>query len=292
MSLRSSIRRLVESEKFNAFILVAIVINSLLIGVQTYDDVPAFVNYIQLFILFIFFGEIALRWTARESTRVYLSDWWNYFDIAIFIFGVAPEIIAVFNTSADGDQSSVWATLRILRIVQLTRSIRAVDELRLLVAVLIKSIRSLSYIAVLFLLIMYIYAVVGVTLFKNRDYEKSEHLQLTVSNPDPYGDVGEAFFTLFRIMTGEDWTDLRYNLLNNKYTNKDGSTTPGVSNTVVTTFHVSWMITAAYLLMNLVVGAIVNNFQLVLDARKAQEEERKKMLAGDNSPPVPEEKVS
>lgn len=285
MSLHTSIRRLVESERFNAFILVAIVINSLLIGVQTYDDAPEFIHYIQLVTLFIFFVEIVFRWLARESTRVYLTDWWNYFDVLIFAFGVIPEIIGLFTPENPTDQTSIWATLRILRIVQLTRSIRAVDELRLLVAVLIKSIRSLSYIAVLFLLIMYIYAIVGVTLFKNRQYEKSEHLQLTVSNPDPYGDVGEAFFTLFRIMTGEDWTDLRYNLLNNQYTNKDGSTTPSVSNAVVTTFHVSWMITAAYLLMNLVVGAIVNNFQMVLDARKAQEEEKRKLKEGNSSPP-------
>lgn len=285
MSQLSSVRRLVESERFNAFILVAIIINSLLIGVQTYDDAPAFVHYIQLVTLFIFFIEIILRWLAREDSRVYLTDLWNYFDIAIFAFGVVPEIIAIFDPAAESDQNSIWATLRILRIVQLTRSIRAVDELRMLVAVLLKSIRSLSYIAVLFLLIMYIYAVVGVTLFKNREYAKSEHLQLTTSNPDPYGDVGEAFFTLFRIMTGEDWTDLRYNLLNNEYTNKDGSTTPNVSNTVVTIFHVSWMITAAYLLMNLVVGAIVNNFQLVLDARRAQEEEKKKLKQGNSSPP-------
>jgi voltage-gated sodium channel len=285
MSKYPTIRRLVESERFNAFILIAIVINSLLIGVQTYDDTPEFVHYIQLVTLVIFFVEIILRWMARESSRVYFADLWNYFDIAIFGFGIIPEIIAVLSPAVESDQNSIWATLRILRIVQLTRSIRAVDELRMLVAVLLKSIRSLSYIAVLFLLIMYIYAVVGVTLFKNREYAKSEHLQLTISNPDPYGDIGEAFFTLFRIMTGEDWTDLRYNLLNNEYTNKDGSTTPNVSNTVVTIFHVSWMITAAYLLMNLVVGAIVNNFQLVLDARRAQEEEKRKLKQGDSSPP-------
>ena len=72
----------------------------------------------------------------------------------------------------------------------------------------------------LFLLIMYIYAIMGVTLFKNRSYKHSEHLELTLSNPDPYGDLGEAFFSLFRILTVEDWTDLRYNLIKNKYTTK------------------------------------------------------------------------
>ena len=285
---RSAVRRLVESDRFNTVIFIAIVVNSLLIGIQTYDNIPEFVSYIQLVTLLIFFAEIVLRWLARESTRVFLRDGWNYFDILIFVFGVAPEIVAILHPDIDPSQGSIWSTLRILRIVQLTRSIRAVEELRVLVAVLIKSVRSLSYIAVLFLLVMYTYAVVGVTLFKNPKYKESEHLRLTSSNPDPYGDVGEAFFTLFRVMTGEDWTDLRYNLLENEYTtesrctdpnNPKTCTVPGVPNYVVTIYHVSWMIVAAYLLMNLVVGAIVSNFQLVLDAQKAQAEEREKQLA-------------
>jgi voltage-gated sodium channel len=124
---------------------------------------------------------------------------------------------------------------------------------------------------------MYIYAIVGVTLFKNKNYDNSEHLELTISNPDPYGDIWEAFFTLFRILTGEDWTDLRYNLLDNKYTTANGDSVPGQSNFTVTFYHVSWMVIAAYLLVNLVVGAIVNNFQLVLDAKREEEEQFKKL---------------
>ena len=106
-------------------------------------------------------------------------------------------------------------------------------------------------------------------MFKNREYEKSEHLRVTLSNPDPYGDLGEAFFTLFRILTGEDWTDLRYNLLQNDYIKGN---VPSSTNATVTFYHVSWMVIAAYLLINLVIGAIVNNFQLVLDAQREEEE--------------------
>jgi len=301
-------RKIISSNWFNFFIVLLIVINGVLIGVQTYDGVPEYVHFIQLFILFIFFIELFLRWTGRTSTKDYISDWWNWFDIFILVIGVIPEIADILMQHDGGDnQNSVWATLRVLRIVQLTRSIRAIEELRVLIGVLIRSIRSLSYIAVLFMLIMYIYAIIGVTLFKNRDYDNSEHLELTISNPDPYGDIFEAFFTLFRILTGEDWTDLRYNLLTNEYTQKirdqktvangqeitqretvdvngkkivqdvefGGHTTPGASNLTITVYHVSWMVVAAYLMMNLVVGAIVNNFQLVLDAQREEEEEEK-----------------
>lgn len=270
-------RKIITSTWFNMLILALIVINGVLIGVQTYPSCPPSVEYIQLTILLIFGFEVFLRWKGRTSTKEYFADRWNIFDIFIVAIGIIPEVAGILFPHMDETQNDVFATLRVLRIVQLTRSIRAIEELRVLIGVLIKSIKSLSYIAVLFLLIMYIYAIVGVTLFKNRNYDNSEHLQLTISNPDPYGDLWEAFFTLFRILTGEDWTDLRYNLLQNKYTTEDGDTVPGKSNFTVTFYHVSWMVIAAYLLVNLVVGAIVNNFQLVLDAKREEEEQFQKL---------------
>ncbi|CAA6830452.1 MAG: Putative cation transporter component [uncultured Aureispira sp.] len=262
-------RRIVDSKWFTLFIMFLIILNGLLIGVQTYDNAPSSIRLIQLSILFIFFLEIFIRWTGRHTTEEYVGDWWNWFDIFILMLGVIPEVADILLDTTNKDQQNIMSTLRILRVVQLTRSIRAIGELQLLIGVLIKSIRSLSYIAVLFLLIMYIYAIIGVTLFRNPDYNNSEHIKLTISNPDPYGDLGEAFFTLFRILTGEDWTDLRYNLLSHKEVK---SSVPTVSNTVITFYHVSWMIIAAYLLINLVIGAIVNNFQIVLEGQKEAEE--------------------
>ncbi|WMX15221.1 MULTISPECIES: ion transporter [unclassified Aureispira] len=284
---RLKARNIINSTWFNMTILGLIVLNGLLIGVQTYSHVPSYIQVVQLCILFVFFIEVVLRWHGRRSTREYFADRWNWFDVFILVIGIIPEVAGILFTDMNDQQNSVFATLRVLRIVQLTRSIRAIEELRVLIGVLLKSIKSLSYIAVLFLLIMYIYAIMGVTLFKNKQYSQSEHLELTISNPDPYGSLGEAFFTLFRILTGEDWTDLRYNLLKNEYTAKeDGmNTVPAASNWVVTIYHVSWMVIAAYLLVNLVVGAIVNNFQLVLDARR-EEEERFKNKKDNQNPAI------
>lgn len=273
-------RKIIRSTWFNMTILGLIVLNGILIGVQTYPSYPKSIEVMQLCILFVFAVELGLRWQGRTSTKEYFADSWNIFDIFILVIGIVPEITGLLMPNMDGSQNDIFATLRVLRIVQLTRSIRAIEELRVLIGVLIRSIKSLSYIAVLFLLIMYIYAIMGVTLFKNQNYDQSEHLQLTSSNPDPYGDIWEAFFTLFRILTGEDWTDLRYNLLDNKYTTSGGDTVPGKSNFVVTAYHVSWMVIAAYLLVNLVVGAIVNNFQLVLDAKREEEEQFKRLKEG------------
>lgn len=89
------------------------------------------------------------------------------------------------------------------------------------------------------------------------------------NSPDPYGTLDESMFTLFRALTGEDWTDLRYNLMTAAELN-----VVSVSKSVVTIYHTLWFIISAFLLLNLVVGAIVNNYQAAMD--EATEEENKR----------------
>ena len=128
----------------------------------------------------------------------------------------------------------------------------------------------------MFLIFVYLYAIVGVSLFrlpdpKTLDAEqlvKYEQLMVEAPNaptnsPDPYGDISESIFTLFRMLTGEDWTDLRYNLI----TASEYDLVP-VNSAVITTYHVSWFCLAAFLLLNLVTGAVLNNYQLALNDKE------------------------
>ena len=95
------------------------------------------------------------------------------------------------------------------------------------------------------------------------------------NSPDPFGSLGEAMFTLFRELTGEDWTDLRYNHIT-AYELGVIKTPP----VVINLFHILWFVISAFLLLNLVTGAIINNYQAVMDKtehkHEAEEEEKKK----------------
>ena len=86
-------------------------------------------------------------------------------------------------------------------------------------------------------------------------------------SPDPYGTLSESMFTLFRALTGEDWTDLRYNLVH-----ASKLKLIPVPPVVITSFHVIWFILAAFLLLNIVVGAIVNNYQVIMEETWRKEE--------------------
>ena len=259
MKYQKKIQELVDSLRFAIAINVVIGLNAILIGVETFYLTPLIV-YTQKTIMGIFVIEILLRWIGKDSVKSYFSNGWNLFDIVIVTAALIPE--SMF------DNSAALSVLRVVRVFRILRLVKTFPELQVIVAVLLKSIRSLTFTGMLFGILMYMYSVMGVVLFRMPESSASPN------TPDPYGSISEGFFTLFRILTGEDWTDLRYNLL-------DVAHTP---NWVVTTYHVSWMAVSAFLLINLVVGAVVNNYEQVMRetleaTEESIEEEIKKEIA-------------
>ena len=80
------------------------------------------------------------------------------------------------------------------------------------------------------------------------------------NSPDPFGSLGEAMFTLFRELTGDAWTDIRYNQVKASEYN-----VIKVNSAIINIYHISWEILAAFLLLNLVTGAIINNYMTVIE---------------------------
>ncbi|MBF0276510.1 MAG: ion transporter [SAR324 cluster bacterium] len=243
MELQKKIQRLVDSLPFMLLINIVIIINAILIGIETFYFSPLIIK-IQKSIVLVFVLEIVIRWIGKESISSYLKNGWNIFDIIIVSSSFIPDTLF--------DNSAAISVFRVIRVFRILRLLRTIPELQVIITVLLKSIRSLTYTGMLFGIFMYMYSVMGVILFRLPEAATSP------SQPDPYGSISEGFFTLFRILTGEDWTDLRYNLLGVAH----------VPDWIVTGYHVSWMAVSAFLLVNLVVGTVVSNFEQVMQASK------------------------
>ena len=278
MSKIKKIASLIAYNKgFELFITGIIILNSVLIGVETYTD-NLTVKMIQQGILYIFTFEILMRFIAAKSIKEFFCDGWNVFDLTLVLIGYIPETLFA--------SASMMTALRVLRVFRILRLLRAAKEIKLIVTVLVKSMTSMFYNLILFLIFVYLYAIAGVSMFRLPDPTTLEGEQLAKyeklmevapnapsNSPDPFGDLGEAIFTLFRELTGEDWTDLRYNHIT--------ASEYGLINansTVITTYHVSWFCLAAFLLLNLVTGAVINNYQIAID-----EEDEKKKGKSDSS---------
>lgn len=246
-----ALARLAASRAFSHFVLLVILVNAVLIGWETYIAAPPATppRWLDLALqvcLWIFVVELAVKIidaARRGQLRAFFTDGWNIFDLVVVIGSFIPAV------------GTMGPILRVLRVLRVFRLVRGIPELRLIVTVLLRSIVSMKYITLLACVIFYIYAVVGVQLF-------SRHL------PE-YATLHEALFTLFRVLTGDNWTDLRYGI---------AKAVEGTEHAALawkaTIYHVSWMIVSTFLLINLIVGAVLNNYQQVQEiehARKAVE---------------------
>lgn len=279
--MRDLAKIITNNQKFEIFIVLVILLNSFLIGVETYIESET-LKIIQFANLLVFTIEIILRFIACEKTKTFFKDGWNIFDLTLVIIGYLPDTLF--------ESSSAMLAFRVLRVLRVLRLLRVNKEIKLIVSVLLKSVTSLFYNSLLFLIFFYLFALIGVSLFKMPDpnslNEKLlQNYGMYIENTsdthgeyiDPFGDIGEALFTLFRELTGEDWTDVRYNLL---YANELGLIK--VNSSIITTYHVVWIIFAAFLLLNLVTGAILNNYQIVMCKVEQKENKNENSLDFDN----------
>ena len=200
--IREIASSIAHNKGFELFITGIIILNSVLIGVETYTD-NLTVKMIQQGILYIFTFEILMRFIAAKSIKEFFCDGWNVFDLTLVLIGYIPETLFA--------SASMMTALRVLRVFRILRLLRASKEIKLIVTVLVKSMTSMFYNLVLFLIFVYLYAIAGVSMFRLPDPSTLEGEQLAnyekymevapnapSNSPGPFGDLGEAIFTLFR----------------------------------------------------------------------------------------------
>lgn len=270
LHLKNVCKYIANNKVFELSIIAVILINSVLIGVETYTN-DATVLLIQHIILGIFTIEILIRFIAADTVKTFFSGGWNIFDLLLVIIGYIPETLFA--------NASMMMALRVLRVFRVLRLLRTSKEIKVIITVLIRSFSAMFYNVVLFIIFVYLYAIIGVGLFRLPDpnklsgEDKVRYEQFVAvapnaptNSPDPFGTVGEAMFTLFRELTGEDWTDLRYN-----HVTASEYGIIQVGPTVINIYHISWFVLAAFLLLNLVTGAIINNYQKVMEENYSTE---------------------
>ena len=276
-------RRIVGNPWFENFIMAVILFNSIAIGVETYFPGNGVLSALNNICLAIYTAEIFIRYFASVSLKDYLRDGWNVFNIVVVLACFIPESLMPNAAAA--------AALRVVRVFRVMLLFKNSREMRLIVHAMLRSVRSLGINLMVMFIFLYIFAISGVYMFRLPDpASASPEMQAKLTRlaeiappapanaHDPYGSLNEAFYTLFRCMSCDDWTDLRYNLVT--------ASEMGIINIppyVVTIFHTLWYVISAFLLLNLVVAAVVANYQSTMDSaheqEKKNEEEKKRLLA-------------
>jgi len=176
------LKRLVESDAFQHFVIAVIVINAITLGLETSPAATAaaggLLHFLDRAALMVFVTELAIKLIVYRHN--FFRSGWNVFDFIIVGITVVPV----------GENVSVLRALRILRALRL---VSVVPSMRKVVGALLRAVPGMMSVLTLLLLVFYISAVMSTKLFG-------------ASFPDWFGSLGASFFTLFQVMTLESWS--------------------------------------------------------------------------------------
>jgi len=273
--LTDKLGRFVDSVAFQRFILGAIFAAAVIVGLETDRSLMAryggLIYALDWTVLGIFVVEAILK-IARHGRRWhrYFRDPWNVFDFTIVVVCLLPF------------QGHYAAVLRLARVLRALRLVSAVPRLQLLVGSLLRSIPSMGYIGILLGILFYIYAVLGVFLFRDND-------------PVHFGNLARTALSLFRVVTLEDWTDIMYTQMLGSDVYPPENVPPGITLKPEATpiigaaYFVSFVLLGTMIMLNLFIGVIVNS----MDESRAEQERalRKQHIDATGEPTLADELI-
>ena len=175
-------KELLESRKFEIFILTLIVINGIILGLETDAGLMSRVGPVLIIldkvILGIFTVEVLAKLVIYRSS--FIRDPWRIFDFLVVAISLIP---------ASGNLS----VMRALRILRVLRLISIMPSLKRVVGGLIAALPGMGSITALLLLVFYVFSVMATKLYGG-DF------------PDWFGSIGLSAYSLFQIMTLESWS--------------------------------------------------------------------------------------
>ena len=230
---RQRVRRWLEQPRVQNAIIGLILINAALLGVETSPTAMAAAGGLILAldktILAVFVVEIGLRLYVHRAA--FWRDPWSVFDFAVVAIALLPA-------------TGPLAVLRALRVLRVLRLLTMVPSMRRVVGALLAAIPGLGSIAMVLLIIYYVFAVIATKMF-------------AAAYPEWFGDIGRSLYTLFQIMTLESWS-------------------MGIARPVMEHFPYAWaffipfILVATFTMLNLFIAIIVNAMQTVNEAEQAE----------------------
>ncbi|XP_046851868.1 cation channel sperm-associated protein 4-like [Xenia sp. Carnegie-2017] len=239
---------LLSNKHFRTAILTAILANSLLIVVETNEDLER--EYKHVFsvldqtLMTVFVCEILFKW--YHGFFMFWKMGWNIMDFCI----VGALLLGPLLTGSGSGSRGVLRILRVLRAFRSLRSISSLPGLQIVVQTILQSIPDMANIVLLLVIIMLVFSVIGITLFRE-------------TMPENFNNLSSAMFSLFICLTLDGWITI-----NEKFSESGGTTYIGG------TLYLNLFIAiGAFVFANLVVAVVVTNLEFAMVDVKKEEQQ-------------------
>ena len=222
---RENVRALVESSGFHQFIILVIIIDAIAVGISTFDLAPGLENALKIIdylCLMVYIIETCLKLYALRGE--YFRSGWNIFDFIIITLSMIPDSVLPIPMQ-------VGRVMRLFRVGRVFKLISAFKQLRIIVEAIGRSMVGVGWTALLLILMMYVFDVIGISIFGD-------------AFPEYFDNLGTGLFTLFEVLTLEGWNSIAHDIM---------AVYPAAW-----LYFIPYVIFSAFIMINVVTGIIIN----------------------------------
>ncbi|KAB5567742.1 hypothetical protein PHYPO_G00236350 [Pangasianodon hypophthalmus] len=256
--------RIINSSQFEYIMFVLILLNTLTLAVQHYEQSKLFnfvMDILNMIFTTLFTIEMIIKLLALRPYH-YFIDAWNSFDALIVVGSLVDIMIAEFSGKGDGENSKVSITFfRLFRVMRLVKLLSKGEGIRTLLWTFVKSLQALPYVGLLIAMIFFIYGVIGMQTFGKIAIDDDTEL----NRNNNFQTFFMAVLLLFRCATGEQWQEIMLAALPGRRCDPESDYEPGeeysCGSNLSYLYFISFFALCAFLIINLFIAVIMDNFE-------------------------------
>ncbi|XP_029896146.1 voltage-dependent L-type calcium channel subunit alpha-1C isoform X20 [Aquila chrysaetos chrysaetos] len=292
----------VNSTYFEYLMFVLILLNTICLAMQHYGQSCMFkeaMNILNMLFTGLFTVEMVLKLIAFKP-KGYFSDPWNVFDFLIVIGSIIDVILSETNhyfcdawntfdalivvgsivdiaitevnpaehtqcsSSMNAEENSRISItfFRLFRVMRLVKLLSRGEGIRTLLWTFIKSFQALPYVALLIVMLFFIYAVIGMQVFGKIALNDTTE----INRNNNFQTFPQAVLLLFRCATGEAWQEIMLACLPDKKCDPESEPANSTEadhscgSSFAVFYFISFYMLCAFLIINLFVAVIMDNF--------------------------------
>ncbi|XP_063716759.1 muscle calcium channel subunit alpha-1-like isoform X2 [Symsagittifera roscoffensis] len=260
--------KLVTSQPFEYLLFVLIMVNTIFLAMKFHNQ-PAEYEYVldimNMVFTVLFTIEFVLKVIAFNPKN-YFADSWNVFDTLIVLGSVIDITVAEVKPDANLVSINFFRLFRVMRLVKL---LSKGEGIKTLLWTFIKSFQALPYVALLIVMLFFIYAVIGMQMFgKIRKVEGT-----SINENNNFQTFFAAILVLFRSATGEAWQEIMLGCANypdvmcdevsdpyKLWVNTKVGPEPNCGSIASYPYFITFYALCSFLIINLFVAVIMDNF--------------------------------
>ncbi|XP_071554603.1 sodium voltage-gated channel paralytic isoform X3 [Temnothorax nylanderi] len=249
---------IVTDKKFDMIIMLFIGLNMLTMTMDHYQQSVTFSNvldYLNMIFIVIFTSECLMKIFALRYH--YFKEPWNLFDFVVVILSilglVLSDIIEKYFVSP-----TLLRVVRVAKVGRVLRLVKGAKGIRTLLFALAMSLPALFNICLLLFLVMFIFAIFGMSFFM--------HVKDKSGLDDVYNfkTFGQSMILLFQMSTSAGWDGVLDGIINEEdcqepnneigYPGNCGSSTIGIA------YLLSYLVISFLIVINMYIAVILENY--------------------------------